>query len=42
VSEDVLEGALRTAWKRRIEKNVKSGKQPTAGVRIRKMGRKKR
>ena len=27
VSEDVLEGALRTAWKLRIEKNVKSGKR---------------
>ena len=25
VSEDVLEGALRTAWKLRIEKNAKSG-----------------
>ena len=27
VSEDVLEGALRTAWKLRVEKNVKSGKK---------------
>jgi hypothetical protein len=27
VSEDVLEGALRTAWKLRIEKNAKAGKK---------------
>lgn len=27
VSEDVLEGALRTAWKLRIEKNTKPGKK---------------
>lgn len=40
VSEDVLAGALRTAWKLRIEKNVRSGKQSTAGARVRKMGRK--
>lgn len=26
-SEDVLEGALRTAWKLRVEKNAKSGKE---------------
>ncbi len=26
-SEDVLEGALRTAWKLRVEKNSKSGKK---------------
>ena len=26
-SEDVLEGALRTAWKLRIEKNAKAGKK---------------
>jgi hypothetical protein len=29
-SEDVLEGALRTAWKLRVEKNAKSGKKPRA------------
>jgi len=28
VSADVLEGALRTAWKLRVEKNTKSGKKP--------------
>ena len=39
VSEDVLEGALRTAWKLRMEKNAKSGKRSTTGVRVRKMGR---
>ena len=40
VSEDVLADALRTAWKLRIEKNLRSGKQSTAGARVRKMGRK--
>ena len=30
VSEDVLEGALRTAWKLRIDKNAKPGKKPSA------------
>ena len=30
VSPDVLEGALRTAWKLRIEKNAKAGKKPAA------------
>ena len=29
-SEDVLEGALRTAWKLRVEKNAKSGKRISA------------
>jgi len=29
-SADVLEGALRTAWKLRVEKNAKSGKKPRA------------
>jgi hypothetical protein len=29
-SEDVLEGALRTAWKLRVEKNAKSAKKPRA------------
>jgi hypothetical protein len=28
--EDVLEGALRAAWKLRMEKNSKSGKKPSA------------
>jgi hypothetical protein len=28
--EDVLEGALRAAWKLRVEKNLKSGKKPSA------------
>ena len=28
--EDVVEGALRTAWKLRMEKNSKSGKKPSA------------
>lgn len=27
VSEDVLEGALRTAWKLRVDKNARSGKK---------------
>jgi hypothetical protein len=42
VSEDVLEGALRTAWKLRIEKNAKSRKQSMTGVRVRNIARKKR
>ena len=28
VTEDVLEGALRTAWKLRVDKNAKSRKKP--------------
>ena len=43
-SEDVLEGALRTAWKLRVEKNAKAGKKSGArakGMRVTKM-RKKR
>jgi hypothetical protein len=28
-SEDVLAGALRTAWKLRVDKNAKSGKRPS-------------
>jgi hypothetical protein len=35
-TEDVLEGALRTAWKLRIEKNAKSGRKghtPTKAIR---------
>jgi hypothetical protein len=44
-SEDVLEGALRTAWKLRIEKNAKAGKKTGAkmkGMRVTKTRRKKR
>jgi hypothetical protein len=29
-SEDVLEGALRTAWKLRVEKNKKAGRRKPA------------
>jgi YjbR len=29
-NEDVLTGALRTAWKLRLERNAKSGKKPRA------------
>jgi hypothetical protein len=29
-TEDVLEGALRSAWKLRMEKNSRSGKKPAA------------
>lgn len=32
-SEDVLEGALQTAWKLRIEKNAKAGKKGSAKKR---------
>jgi hypothetical protein len=42
VTEDVLEGALRTAWKLRMEKNAGSGKKSTSGARARKTGGKKR
>ena len=47
-SEDVLEGALRTAWKLRIEKNAKTGKKkslknlPVASGERRKARKKKR
>jgi hypothetical protein len=44
-SEDVLYGALHTAWKLRVEKNAKSGKkkhQPKAGGPILERKRKKR
>jgi hypothetical protein len=44
-SEDVLEGALRTAWKLRIEKNAKTGKKAGAQIKkksITKTARKKR
>src|SRR5579872_4580246 len=30
-TEDVLAGALHTAWKRRVEKNAKSGRKKRAG-----------
>jgi YjbR protein len=30
-SEDVLEGALRTAWKLRLDKNAKAGSKKTRG-----------
>jgi hypothetical protein len=45
VSEDVLEGALRTAWKLRLEKNAKSGKKSGAKTKrmpVAKTRRKKR
>lgn len=32
-SEDVLSGALRTAWKLRVEKNAKAGKQAKTSVK---------
>ena len=35
-SEDVLEGALRTAWKLRVEKNAAAGK--TRGARAKRAG----
>lgn len=43
-SEDVLEGALRTAWKLRVEKNAKAGKKVDMAKQITaaKSGRKKR
>jgi len=45
VSEDVLEGALRTAWKLRLEKNAKTGRKlptPAAKARAAKSNRNKR
>jgi hypothetical protein len=33
-SEDVLEGALRTAWKLRVEKNAKSGNKLRVPVKV--------
>ncbi len=33
VSEDVLEGALRAAWKLRLDKNAKAGKMSSMGVK---------
>jgi hypothetical protein len=44
-SEDVLTGALRTAWKLRVEKNAKAGKKGAAkakGMHVTKSGGKKR
>jgi|SRR5579864_205182 len=43
-SEEVLEGALRTAWKLRVEKNAKAGKKAGAakGLRPTRRGPKKR
>jgi YjbR protein len=44
-SEDVLEGALRTAWKLRMEKNAKAGKKTRSvakGSSVLKSGRMKR
>ena len=41
-SEDVLAGALRTAWKLRLEKNAASGKKkraPVDGIRVAKRSR---
>ena len=43
--EDVLAGALRTAWKLRLEKNTKSGRKgraPGERIRVAKNRRKKR
>jgi hypothetical protein len=44
-SEDVLEGALRTAWKLRVEKNAKASRKncpPKKKVRVTKSKRRKR
>jgi hypothetical protein len=43
-SEDVLEGALRTAWALRLEKNARSGRKnrAAAGIRIMRTRRNKR
>jgi hypothetical protein len=43
--EDVLAGALRTAWKLRLEKNARSGQKnraPSKRIRVAKTGHKKR
>lgn len=43
-SEDVLSGALHTAWKLRMDKNAKTGKKSRAGTKLKrttKSGRKK-
>jgi hypothetical protein len=39
VSEDVLEGALRTAWKLRVEKNAKAGKRASGQAEKMRIGR---
>jgi hypothetical protein len=43
-SEDVLEGALRTAWKLRMKKNAKAGKKTPAKAKmtVKKSRRKRR
>jgi hypothetical protein len=44
-NQDVLAGALRTAWKLRLEKNARSGQKkraPAEGIRVAKTRRKKR
>ena len=44
-NKDVLEGALRAAWKLRVEKNAKTGQKrsaPTKRIRGKKTGSKKR
>lgn len=43
VSEDVLEGALRTAWKLRLDKNAKAGKKSSEArtMQLKKTRRKK-
>ena len=41
-TEEVLAGALRTAWKLRLEKNARPGKKkraPAEGIRVAKRGR---
>jgi hypothetical protein len=37
-SEEVLEGALRTAWKLRVERNARPGRRRMPGARRRKAG----
>jgi len=41
-NEDLLAGALRTAWKLRVEKNAKTGRKKTSGKVPAKMTRAKR
>jgi len=35
VTEDILTGALRTAWKLRVEKNGKTGRKKSSGTKTR-------
>ena len=43
VNEDVLEGALRTAWKLRVQKNAKAGNRSISGEKgVAKSSRKRR